>query len=46
MLLNLQQIPRVYTISKGDFIKNYLKPQHPVVIEKLIHDWPAFKKWN
>jgi ribosomal protein L16 Arg81 hydroxylase len=46
MPLNLQQIPRVSTISRDDFIKNYLRPQHPVVIEKLTHDWPAFKKWN
>lgn len=46
MQLNLKQIPRVSTISKDDFIKNYLKPQRPVVIEKLTQDWPAYKKWN
>ncbi|WP_298951888.1 cupin-like domain-containing protein [uncultured Nonlabens sp.] len=46
MPLNLKQIPRVSTISKDDFIKNYLKPQCPVVIEKLTQDWPAYKKWN
>ena len=46
MPLNLEQIPRVTSISKDDFIKNYLKPQRPVVIEKLTKDWPAYEKWN
>ncbi|WP_290698265.1 cupin-like domain-containing protein [Lacinutrix sp.] len=46
MKLNLQHIPRVETISKEDFIKNYFKPQKPVVIERFIHHWPAYKKWN
>lgn len=44
--MDLQEIPRVQNISKKDFIKNYLKPQKPVVIEQLIEDWPAFSKWN
>ncbi|QHI37921.1 hypothetical protein IMCC3317_33040 [Kordia antarctica] len=46
MKLNLQQIPRVKTITKKDFIKNYYKPQKPVVIENFIEDWPAYKKWS
>lgn len=46
MPLNLQKIPRLKSISKDDFVKNYLKPQRPVVIEKLTEDWPAFEKWN
>ncbi len=46
MPLNLKQIPRVSTISKADFVKHYLKPQRPVVIEKLTEDWPAYEKWN
>ena len=46
MQLNLQQIPRVKTITKEDFIKNYFKPQKPVVIECFIEDWPAYTKWN
>jgi hypothetical protein len=46
MDLNLEQIPRVATISKEDFVRHYLKPQRPVVIEKLTEDWPAYKKWN
>jgi hypothetical protein len=44
--LNLQEIPRVKTITKEDFIKNYYKPQKPVVIENFIEDWPAYDKWN
>jgi len=44
--LKLEDIPRVKTINREDFIKNYYKPQKPVVIEKLITDWPAYSKWN
>ena len=46
MKLNLQDIPRVNTITKEDFIKNYFKPQKPVVIERYIEDWPAYTKWS
>ena len=46
MELNLQQIPRVSTLSKEAFIRDYFKPQKPVVIERFIEDWPAFTKWN
>ncbi|MDH7446099.1 cupin-like domain-containing protein [Aquimarina sp. 2201CG14-23] len=46
MELNLEQIPRVETITKEEFLKDYFLPQKPVVIEKLIEDWPAYKKWN
>ncbi len=46
MQLNLQDIPRVKTITKDDFIKHYFKLQKPVVIEQFIEDWPAYSKWN
>lgn len=46
MSLNLQDIPRVNTITKEDFIKHYFKPQKPVVIERFIEDWPAYDKWR
>ncbi|MFY0713483.1 cupin-like domain-containing protein [Seonamhaeicola sp. NFXS20] len=46
MKLNLQDIPRVKTITKQEFIKHYFKPQKPVVIEQLIDDWPAYHKWR
>jgi hypothetical protein len=44
--LNLQDIPRVETITKQEFMKHYFKPQKPVVIERFIEDWPAYSKWN
>jgi hypothetical protein len=44
--LNLQDIPRVKSISKEDFIKHYYKPQKPVVIEQFTKNWPAFSKWK
>lgn len=44
--MKLNQIPRVETISKEDFLRDYVYPQRPVVIERLIEDWPAYKKWN
>ncbi|MDZ7613042.1 MAG: cupin-like domain-containing protein [Flavobacteriaceae bacterium] len=46
MKLNLQKVDRVKTISKKDFLLNYVKPQKPLVIENMIEDWPAFTKWN
>jgi hypothetical protein len=46
MELNLQQIERVKSISKSEFVQNYVKPQIPVVIENLVDDWPAATKWN
>ncbi|MFB9056677.1 cupin-like domain-containing protein [Mariniflexile ostreae] len=46
MGLNLQEIPRVKTITKEDFLNHYFRPQKPVVIEHFIDQWPAYKKWN
>ena len=44
--MQLVEIPRVSKITKEDFVKNYVRTQKPVVIEHLIEDWPAYKKWN
>jgi len=44
--LYVEEIPRVKTIAKEDFVQNYLKPQKPVVIEELTRDWGAYQKWN
>lgn len=44
--LNLRPIDRVETISKKEFIQKYVKPQRPVVIERLTEDWPAYQKWH
>ncbi len=46
MGLQLEEIPRVQTITKEQFLKEYVAKQRPVVIERLIEDWPAYKKWN
>jgi len=46
LALDLQDIPRVKTITKEEFIKHYFKPQKPVVIEQCITDWPAYNKWS
>jgi hypothetical protein len=46
LTLNLQDIPRVKTITKADFLKYYFKPQKPVVIEHFIDNWPAYTKWS
>jgi len=44
--LKLANIPRVSHITKEEFIKDYFRPQKPVVLERAIEDWPAFNKWN
>lgn len=44
--MHLEEIERVKTITKEDFLKNYFKPQKPVVIEHFIDDWPAYTKWS
>lgn len=44
--MELVQIPRVDKISKEDFIRSFVKPQQPVVITGITHDWPAFEKWD
>jgi len=46
LALNLEHIPRVKTLTKEAFIRDYFKPQKPVVIERFIEDWPAYSKWN
>lgn len=44
--MHLQEIDRVESITKEEFLANYFKPQRPVVIERFIADWPAFTKWD
>lgn len=44
--LNLKEVERVHSISKKDFLHQYVKPQVPVVIENLVDNWPAVKNWN
>ncbi len=44
--MRLVEVQRVRSISKKDFVRQYLKPQKPVVIEDFGGDWPAHSKWN
>ncbi len=44
--MDLQDVPRVSTLTKEAFLKDYYKPQRPVVIEKAIEGWPAYSKWS
>lgn len=44
--LNTQPVDRVENISPKDFIRQYVNPQKPVVIENLIEDWPAREIWT
>jgi ribosomal protein L16 Arg81 hydroxylase len=39
-------IARVKNITKETFVKEYYKPQRPVLIEDLTRSWPAYEKWN
>src|SRR5680860_1436861 len=39
-------VDRVENISKADFLKNYYRPQKPVLITGLTKEWPAYKKWK
>lgn len=44
--MQLAQIDKVASITKEEFIKNYFKPQKPVIIEHFVDDWPAMQKWD
>ncbi|MBM1104856.1 cupin-like domain-containing protein [Aurantibacter crassamenti] len=46
MHLKLQEIQRVATITKEEFLENYFKPQKPVVIEAFDGGWAATSKWS
>ena len=42
----LKPVDTVETISREDFLKNYLEPKRPLVIKGLTKDWPAREKWT
>lgn len=46
MSFQLTKVDTVETITKEEFLKNYFKPQKPVVIKRFIEDWPAYTKWS
>jgi hypothetical protein len=45
-MIKLEPTPRIGSISKQDFIRNYKDKNVPVVLEQLTRDWPAREKWN
>jgi hypothetical protein len=44
--LHLLPIPRAEGLSFGEFRKNYLEPNRPVIITDLASSWPALRKWT
>ena len=44
--MKLIEVPRVRTITKDEFLKNYFRPQKPVIIERFSEDWPAYSEWS
>ena len=44
--MELREIQRVENITAKEFTDNFVKPQKPVVIEKLTSDWKAYNRWN
>jgi len=46
MSANTIPVTRVGPISKGDFLRDFKKPEKPVVLESLTEDWPARAKWS
>jgi hypothetical protein len=44
--LKLYEIPRVKSITPEEFVRLYVMPQKPVVIEQLASDWEAFNLWS
>ncbi|AZQ60072.1 cupin-like domain-containing protein [Maribacter sp. MJ134] len=44
--MKLVEVNRVQSITKKDFVKDYLKPQKPLVIEEFDGNWAAHKKWS
>ncbi|MFA5620073.1 MAG: cupin-like domain-containing protein [Weeksellaceae bacterium] len=46
MQFDFTKVERVREISAKDFQKNYVRPQKPVVVERITEDWPAYRKWN
>ncbi len=42
----LHQIPKIASIDKQTFLKDYFRPQKPVIIQNAIKEWPASNKWS
>lgn len=46
MGFELEPIPRVKGLDKETFVREYLRPNRPVVLEDFAKDWPALEKWD
>ncbi|GGD52049.1 cupin-like domain-containing protein [Muriicola marianensis] len=44
--MKLKEIPRVGSLTKEQFLRDFLGPQKPVVLTDSIRDWPAYSKWD
>ncbi|MCW3161731.1 cupin-like domain-containing protein [Chryseobacterium oryctis] len=45
--MRLSPVSKIKKISSEAFLKNYMKPRKPLILENFVHaESPAFKKWN
>ncbi|MCL9805391.1 cupin-like domain-containing protein [Flavobacterium amniphilum] len=44
--MELKPADIVSSITKEEFIKNYYKPQKPLLIKGFARQWEAYEKWN
>jgi hypothetical protein len=44
--MKLQHVDTVDRIEPREFRRHYYEPMKPLVIRKMSHDWPAYRKWN
>ncbi|GGH65255.1 MAG: cupin-like domain-containing protein [Bacteroidetes bacterium] len=46
MGFELEPIPRVKGLDKETFVREYLRPKRPVILEDFANGWPALEKWD
>ena len=45
--MRLKPVQKIHTIHSENFIRSYMKPRLPVILEDFVSpESPAFKKWN
>lgn len=44
--INGETIPRESNLSHEDFLRKYSRPNLPVILTDVVHNWPAFTKWT
>ena len=45
-MIELTPVPQVESLTKEAFLRDYKKPEKPVVIKGLTKGWPAREKWT